>query len=129
RIVIAQAASSAILTVVTSEGEAGLNRLLDALTGAGVALAFSQLLFSPEPVGLVRRAESGVLARMAAGLRLTARALEGDDKEMADRATNSFRTLYDPLAELARVRMASACGAPFADLARAHEVGRSRERE
>jgi uncharacterized membrane protein YgaE (UPF0421/DUF939 family) len=57
RIVIAQAGASAILTVAVANGEAGTQRLADALIGAGVALVFSQLLFSPEPVALVRRAD------------------------------------------------------------------------
>ena len=51
RIVVAQAAVGAILTVAIGEGEAGVERLADALIGAGVALVFSQVLFSPEPVG------------------------------------------------------------------------------
>jgi uncharacterized membrane protein YgaE (UPF0421/DUF939 family) len=50
RIVIAQAAVAAILTVAIASPEAGVQRLIDALAGAGVALIFSQLLFAPEPV-------------------------------------------------------------------------------
>ena len=79
RIVTAQAASSAILTVVVANGEAGPQRLVDALVGAGVALVFSQLLFPPEPVALMRRAEAAALTEMAKGLALAARALEQDD--------------------------------------------------
>lgn len=51
-IVTAQAASAAILTVTTAGGEGGLDRLLDALVGAGVALVFSQVVFTPDPVRL-----------------------------------------------------------------------------
>jgi hypothetical protein len=40
RIVIAQAAASAILTVAVANGVAGTQRLVDALIGAGVALVF-----------------------------------------------------------------------------------------
>jgi hypothetical protein len=68
RIVIAQAAVSAILTVALADAEAGVERLTDALIGAGVALVFSQLLFSPEPLGMLRRAEAAALERMARGL-------------------------------------------------------------
>jgi len=107
RIVIAQAAASAILTVAVANGEAGTERLVDALIGAGVALVFSQLLFSPEPVALVRRAEVAALAGMAGGLELTARALESQEEALAERAMSELRDLRDPLAELARTRRAS----------------------
>jgi uncharacterized membrane protein YgaE (UPF0421/DUF939 family) len=107
RIVIAQAGASAILTVAVANGEAGTQRLVDALIGAGVALVFSQLLFSPEPVSLVRRAEVAALARMAKGLELTARALSSHDDTLAEQAMRELRDLRDPLAELARTRRAS----------------------
>jgi len=107
RIVIAQAAVSAILTVAVANAEAGVERLSDALIGTGVALVFSQLLFSPEPVGLLRRAEAAALEHMAGGLALTARALEQDDDELAERAIAALRGLPDDVAELRRVRRAS----------------------
>lgn len=100
RIVTAQAASSAILTVVVANGEAGPQRLVDALVGAGVALVFSQLLFSPEPVALMRRAEAAALTEMAKGLALAARALEHD--EVVERAMSSAGDLRDRLVELDR---------------------------
>ena len=56
RIVIGQAAASAILTLATADGKYGLHRIGDAMIGATIALGFSQVLFSPEPIGLVRRA-------------------------------------------------------------------------
>jgi len=73
RITIGQAAVSAILTVAVADGQAGPQRLVDALIGAGTALVFSQFLFSPEPVALLRRAESAALEDMGDGLELTAR--------------------------------------------------------
>ncbi|MGE5763049.1 MAG: hypothetical protein ACM3ZF_03935 [Mycobacterium leprae] len=75
----AQAAASAILTVTAAGGEVGPQRLVDALIGAGVALVFSQILFSPKPIALVRRAEASALARIADGLERAARALERCD--------------------------------------------------
>ena len=51
-----------------ADGEAGFQRLVDALIGAGVALVFTQIRFSPEPVALLRRAEAAALADMADGL-------------------------------------------------------------
>lgn len=107
RIVVAQAAVSAILTIAVANAEAGLERLSDALIGTGVALVFSQLLFSPEPVGLLRRAETAALEHMADGLILTARALEQDDDELAEQAIAELRELPDDVAELRRVRRAS----------------------
>jgi Fusaric acid resistance protein-like len=107
RITIGQAAASAILTVAVADGQAGPQRLVDALIGAGTALVFSQLLFPPEPVALLRRAESAVLEDMGDGLELTARALERDDEELAERALSSMRDLRDRLAEVSRMRRAS----------------------
>jgi hypothetical protein len=56
---------------------------------------------------LRRRAEAAALADMADALGLTARALEGDDDELADRAMSKLRDLRDRLAELSRTRRAS----------------------
>jgi hypothetical protein len=107
RIVLAQAAIAAILTIAVANGEVGYQRLADALIGAGVALVFSQLLFSPEPLRLLRRVETDALAAMAAGLELTAKALDGDET-VAARAIEKQRELRDHLSELARIRRASA---------------------
>jgi uncharacterized membrane protein YgaE (UPF0421/DUF939 family) len=106
RLVIVQAAGAAILTVASAGGEAGLDRLVDALIGAGVALVGSQFLFSPEPVTLVRRAEVTALHTMARALGLTAEALETHDVEPSERSLAELRTLRDDLAELARLRTA-----------------------
>jgi hypothetical protein len=106
RIVVAQAAVGAILTVAIADAEAGVQRLADALIGAGVALVFSQVLFSPEPVALVRRAEAQALSDLADGLERTAEALERGDEELAERAMSGMRDVRDRLAELARTRQA-----------------------
>ena len=106
RIVIAQAASAAILTVAVAD-ESGIDRLLDALIGAGVALVFSQVLFTPDPLAMLRRAEVAALKRMAEALRLTARALEHDDEGLAEDAMTGLRSLRDDLAQLGRTRVAS----------------------
>jgi uncharacterized membrane protein YgaE (UPF0421/DUF939 family) len=107
RIVIGQAAASAILTLATADGEYGLNRIGDALIGATIALGFSQVLFSPEPVGLVRRAEENALAAIAEGFARTARALESDDPALVERALDYMRDVRDRLADLARSRRQS----------------------
>jgi uncharacterized membrane protein YgaE (UPF0421/DUF939 family) len=107
RIVIAQAAASAILTVAVADGQVGGQRLVDALIGGGVALLFSQLLFSPEPVALLRRAEAAALATIAEALELTARGLEKDDDDLTAQALSRLRDLRDRLAALGRTRDAS----------------------
>jgi uncharacterized membrane protein YgaE (UPF0421/DUF939 family) len=107
RIVIAQAAVGAILTVTIGEAEAGGERMLDALIGVGVALIFTQLLFSPEPITLLRRAAAEALTEMSTGLQLTTRALARDDDKLGEEALSRLRELRDQLAELSRVRAAS----------------------
>jgi len=130
RIVIAQAATGAILTVAVADGEAGLYRLLDALIGVGVALVFSQFLFSPEPVGLLRRAEAAALADLADGLELTVRALdEPDDDDAADRAVGTLRDMRDGLAQLSRVRRVSGRVARRSAVWRSQRKPLVRERE
>jgi hypothetical protein len=97
-----------------------LERLTDALIGAGVALVFTQLLFTPDPLALLRRAETALLGRMAGGLALTARALDEDDDELAERAIAELRALPGEVVELRRTRRASA------RVARRTLAGRSR---
>jgi uncharacterized membrane protein YgaE (UPF0421/DUF939 family) len=108
RIVLAQAAVGAILTVTAGEPEAGGERMIDALVGVGVALVFTQLLFSPEPVALVRRASTAALKAMSEGLGLAAEALARDDDEIGAKALAKLRDTRDELTELNRVRAASA---------------------
>jgi hypothetical protein len=107
RLVMVQAASAAILTVAAADGQAGVHRLIDGAIGAGVALVFSQVLLSPEPVALVRRAAAAAAARIADGLTLTASALEHGDATLAEQAMELLRDQRDSLAELARLRKAS----------------------
>ncbi|MDE9367158.1 FUSC family protein [Luteipulveratus sp. YIM 133132] len=104
---LAQAAAGAILTVAVPNVEGGIDRVVDALIGAAVALVFTQILFSPEPVRLLRRAEAAALTAMADGMRLTARSLADNDDDLASEALDALRTVRDRLSELARVRRAS----------------------
>jgi hypothetical protein len=103
RLVLAQSAAGAILTVASANSEVGINRAIDALIGGGVALVFSQFLFSPEPIAMLRRAERNVLTDLAEALRLTARALDSDDPTVDERAVLTLRDLRDRMVELARV--------------------------
>jgi hypothetical protein len=77
------------------------------LIGVGVALVFTQLLFVPEHLRLLRRTESEVLTRQAEAMRLSAAAVEHRDPAQADRATDRLRDLRDQLANLAATRKAS----------------------
>lgn len=103
--VVGQAAASAILTVAIAAGDAGIDRLTDALIGAGIALIFSQLLFAPEPLALLRRAETAALQSIAGGFALATEALESG--ETGDEAIATFRQSRDRLAELRRARHTS----------------------
>ncbi|MCW2926164.1 MAG: conserved rane protein of unknown function [Thermoleophilia bacterium] len=63
RVALTQAGVSAVLTVISAEGDAGWHRLLDAAIGGSVALLFTQVIFSPEPVALLREVEGDALKR------------------------------------------------------------------
>ncbi|UQU62597.1 FUSC family protein [Couchioplanes caeruleus] len=107
RIVRAQAAVAAILIIVVGQPQHGWDRLLDAVIGSAVALAFSQLLFPPEPLRLLRLAEARVLTRLAAGLRAAAEAVEHGDRPRADDATALLRDVHGDLEALRTARSAS----------------------
>ena len=107
RLVVVQAAAGAVLTVASANGDAGVDRLVDALIGAAVALVGSEFLFSPEPVGLVRKAAATALRAMGSALQETAEALEVDDPRLSERSLEELRALRDDLVELARLRRAS----------------------
>ncbi|WP_405467577.1 FUSC family protein [Streptomyces canus] len=104
RLMRVQAAAGAILTIAAADGGAGVNRLIDALIGAGVALVFTQVLFPPEPLALVRRAERAALATMAEGLRLAADAIERGthDEELHARLIGCMSGVREHLAEVGR---------------------------
>ncbi|MEV0787446.1 FUSC family protein [Streptomyces sp. NPDC050423] len=108
RIVIAQAAVSAILAVATSKAEAGPERLTDALIGAGVALLASQIVFPAEPIALLRRAEVTTLRALADALDLAALALRHRDHVLGDlEVLDRLRTAREELVELDRTRSRS----------------------
>lgn len=107
RLVVGQAAASAVLTVAVANGQGGPYRIVDALIGAGIALVFSQVLFAPEPVALLHHAESTALAGMVNWLRATAGALRRNEWWSGDQGTVELRELRDRLSELSRARRAS----------------------
>ncbi|MFJ8750033.1 aromatic acid exporter family protein [Streptomyces sp. NPDC102441] len=103
RITMAQAAVGAVISVAAGR-QAGLDRVEDALLGAGVALVFSQLLFPPRPLVLLRNAEAATLKGLSRALELTARALDESDEERDARPWNELRPVYTLLDELGRTR-------------------------
>ncbi|MFC5674543.1 FUSC family protein [Streptomyces incanus] len=108
RIVRAQAAVSAILAVATSNVEAGPERLIDALIGAGVALLMSQIVFPAEPIALLRRAEVTTLRALADALDLAALALRHRDHVLSDQEVlDRLRTAREELVELDQTRSRS----------------------
>ncbi|MFF9219717.1 FUSC family protein [Streptomyces viridosporus] len=127
QIVVVQAAVSAILVVAVGDKANGLDRLVDVLTGAGIALVFTQVLFPPEPLALLRRAEKEALASIADGLSVTAEAIARDDDELAGEAVGELRDVRDRLAELRRVGRASTNVSRRALVWRAKVVVRERE--
>ncbi len=104
RLIRVQAAGGAILTIAAADGGAGVNRLIDALIGAMVALVFTQVLFPPEPLALVRRAERAALATMVEGLRTAAEAIERGtyDEELHTRLIRCMTGVREHLAEVGR---------------------------
>ncbi|MEV0696062.1 FUSC family protein [Streptomyces sp. NPDC050388] len=103
QVVVVQAAVSSILVVALGNQANGVQRLVDALTGAGIALVFSQLLFPPEPLALLRRAETTALNAIADGLTTLADAIDQDDDRLARQAVGELREVLDHLLELRRV--------------------------
>ncbi|PZH06996.1 hypothetical protein C1I97_17360 [Streptomyces sp. NTH33] len=107
QVVLVQAGVSTVLVVALGDQSNGVQRLVDMLIGAGIALVFTQVLFPPEPLALLRRAEKAALTPIADGLATTADAIAQDDDELAGRAVGKFRDVQDRLAELRQVGQAS----------------------
>ncbi|MGW5927843.1 FUSC family protein [Streptomyces anulatus] len=103
RITMAQAAVSAVISVAAG-AQAGTDRVQDALLGAGVALVFSQLLFPPHPLTLLRRAETATLKGLGRALELTARALEESAEEREAQPWEESRPVYTLLNDLGGTR-------------------------
>ncbi len=129
RIVVIQAGSGAILTIAAAGGEPGFYRLIDATIGGGVALVFSQILFTPEPVALLRGAATDALRGIADGLGRTAAALESGNAEEAEMALGDLRAVRDQLGELARLRQVSGHIARSSVIWRSQMAPLVRERE
>lgn len=105
RIVLAQAAASAVLTTIFVDGASpGADRFVDALIGAGVALAFSQLFFPARLVAMLRRIEEDALNEMAAMLAVVGRSLTEDGEACSQQVVNRLGGLSNPMAALSKAR-------------------------
>lgn len=107
RLTIAQAAASAVLTIAVAGGGSGWERLADALVGAVVALVFTQVLFPPNPLRLLHRAETEALLALAFGLSAAADALRDGDNAAGRAALLNLRKTRDELADIAKARQRS----------------------
>jgi uncharacterized membrane protein YgaE (UPF0421/DUF939 family) len=114
QLLAAQAAVSAALVATLQPPTDGISfaRAVDALVGAGVALAVNALVFPIDPRALAGRAAHAVLDELAGTLEDIAAALAARDRKRADRA-------------LARARGVDELGADFIEAA---EIGRETAR-
>ncbi|MFI7008842.1 aromatic acid exporter family protein [Streptomyces sp. NPDC050145] len=107
RITMAQAAIGAVISVASGE-QAGIDRVEDALFGAGVALVFSQVLFPAHPLALLRRAEADTLQALSRSLELTAtslrRARDDDEGRWKAQLWDALRPVYTSLHDLGHTR-------------------------
>ncbi|RIV83943.1 FUSC family protein [Aurantiacibacter zhengii] len=103
-----QAGVSTVIVLVEGQGQNSYARVLDALIGGGVALAFSQVLLTPDPFRIMRKAGEK-FAKAADGLRdELCRCREGetgrDDVESALRTMDrSAMSLDEQLEYVGRV--------------------------
>ncbi|MBR8743212.1 aromatic acid exporter family protein [Nocardiopsis sp. MG754419] len=108
RVVIGQAAASAILTTIfIGGGSPGIDRLVDALIGAGVALLLSQMLFPARLVAMLRRIEEDALGEMAHMLDEVGRSLTVEGHDASAQVVNRLGDLSRPMAELSKARESS----------------------
>jgi uncharacterized membrane protein YgaE (UPF0421/DUF939 family) len=101
RLLVNQAAISAILVVVLQPPDAGFSpdRFFNALLGSGVALAISYL-FPANPERLVERAAGPIFEELAATLEGVAEALEEGDREEAEAVLGRARQLDERVRSL-----------------------------
>ncbi|MEU3309275.1 FUSC family protein [Nocardiopsis sp. NPDC006832] len=108
RAVVGQAAASAILTTIfVGDGSPGIDRLVDALIGAGVALLLSQLFFPARLVAMMRRIEEEALGEMARMLDEVGLSLTSDGDDASAQVVNRLGDLSRPMADLSKAREAS----------------------
>lgn len=118
---VTQAATSAVLVATIQVPTSfTFTRFFDALIGCGVALAINLLIAPLDPVALVRRKAGPLLAQLADGLDVVARALQARDHEAAVDALLQARAIDDVVHEFATSVTVSVETARYAPLRRRH---------
>ena len=95
-----QAGVSAVLMLAVGPETAGVVRMLDVLVGAGVGLVFSQVLLTPNPIGIIDTSAKELLEKLARGFGKCQQALEENDAEKAKNSVLMFSTAHDSLITL-----------------------------
>ncbi|MCU1729865.1 FUSC family protein [Pseudomonas sp. 7P_10.2_Bac1] len=95
-----QAGVSAVLMLAVGPESAGVVRMLDVLVGAGVGLMFSQILLTPNPIGIIDDSAKGLLEKLAKGFNKSLQALEEHDAKYAQNAVLIFSGAHDSLITL-----------------------------
>jgi uncharacterized membrane protein YgaE (UPF0421/DUF939 family) len=91
-VIAIQGGVSALLVLALGPITAGPTRLMDAVVGTGVALVFSQILLTPDPVRVIDDAVRRMLGLMGQGFAQSAEALARRDRARAEAALTHFFT-------------------------------------
>lgn len=95
-----QAGVSAVLMLAVGPESAGVVRMLDVVVGAGVGLMFSQILLTPNPIGIIDDSAKDLLEKLAKGFGQSLTALEKNDAKSAQHAVFIFSGAHDSLITL-----------------------------
>lgn len=85
-----QAAVSTILVFALGPQTAGYVRMIDSIVGIVIALVFSQILFTPNPVKVVEKAAGKILQELARGFSQCDAALTNADVKIAQAAIGTI---------------------------------------
>ena len=95
-----QAGVSAVLMLAVGPESAGFVRMLDVVVGASVGLIFSQILLTPNPIGIIDSSAKDLLEKLASGFSKSLQALEAKDAAKAQSAVQIFSRAHDSLIAL-----------------------------
>lgn len=95
-----QAGVSTLLVFVLGPETAGYIRLIDSAVGIVIALIFSQVIFTPNPVNVVGGAARRMLRELASGLSQCARAVAERDQKLALSAMERLSASHESLMAL-----------------------------
>ena len=95
-----QAGVSAVLMLAIGPESAGVVRMLDVLVGASVGLIFSQVLLTPNPIGIIDDSARELLDKLASGFEKNLQALQQQDSIKAQSTVQLFSRAHDNLIAL-----------------------------